>query len=360
MIPGYQVSQPKRSMKRIVALATMLMILALGASLVYAYVKINRPQSSVSVPVSVVVEKGATTSEIADVLKENDLVSSSRLFIAYSLMSGANGKIQAGTYDLNKEMTMMEIVDVLTGGKVSVGNEKRFTIIEGWTTEQIAKQLEQRSIVSAKDFIAALEKNYETKLGTEAASVSYEGYLFPDTYNLHPDWTAEEIVELMLKNTESKFTDQMLSDMEKKGLTIHEVMTMASIVEREVGRTSSVKLTDDVLATMQREREIVASVFYNRLEINMALQSDATVNYVTGKSDRQALYSDLEVDSPYNTYKYTGLPPGPIGNSGIGSIRAAIYPADTDYVYFLSDLSGTAYFAKTLDEHNSNRAKYLD
>lgn len=165
MIPGYQVSQPKRSMKRIVALATMLMILALGASLVYAYVKINRPQSSVSVPVSVVVEKGATTSEIADVLKENDLVSSSRLFIAYSLMSGANGKIQAGTYDLNKEMTMMEIVDVLTGGKVSVGNEKRFTIIEGWTTEQIAKQLEQRSIVSAKDFIAALEKNYETKLG---------------------------------------------------------------------------------------------------------------------------------------------------------------------------------------------------
>lgn len=359
MIPGYQVAQPKRGARSIIKMAIVLILLAAIAFFVYAWTKINRPQSSVSVPVTMTVEKGSGTSQIAQDLKDNDLISSAKLFVAYSFIKGANGKIQAGQYELDKKMTMSEIMDVLTNGKVSSGNEKRFTVIEGWTNAQIASHLEQRGITTEDKFNSALKADYDFKFSAAAKAFGYQGFLFPDTYEFHADWSDEDRVNSMLKNFDGKFTQKMLTDMESKNLTIQDTIIMASIIEREVGRSSSVKLTDDVLATMQQERANVASVFYNRLNVGMPLQSDATVNYVTGKSDRQPLYSDLEVDSKYNTYKYTGLPPGPISNPGLGSIMAAIYPAQTNYIYFISKSDGEAVFAATLEEHNENKAKYL-
>ena len=163
----------------------------------------------------------------------------------------------------------------------------------------------------------------------------------------------------MLDNFENKLSDEMAFEIEKRKLSLKNVVILASIIEKEVGRNSATALTEADLETMEQERRLVASVFYNRLGKNVALQSDATVNYISGKNSRFTTESDRAVDSPYNTYKYPGLPPGPIGNPGLDSIMAAVYPADSDYMYFLNKANGEAVFAKTLEEHNSNRAKYL-
>jgi UPF0755 protein len=359
MTPEFQITSPRRSGRKIVGLTVFLVVVFVAGFSVYAYAKIHRSGSSESMPVTFSVPKGATTREVGAGLKEKNLIDNNLIFVGYSLMRGANGKIQAGDYQLDRKMNMKEILETLTSGKVSK-NLKTVTIVEGATNDQIEKRLVDNGLVTEGQFEDALNKSYDFNFADDAREVDYEGYLFPDTYQFDATWNAEQIVERMLRNFDAKFTDQMVADMEAKNLSMKEVVILASIIEREVGRSSSVDLTEAVRETMQREREQVASVFYNRLEIDMALQSDATVNYVTGKSDRQAQFSDLEVDSPYNTYKYTGLPPGPISNPGIDSIRAAIYPADTDYLYFLSDISGKAYFGRTLDEHNANRARYLD
>ncbi len=359
MLPEFQIKKPRKSGMKILLLAVFLLV-AFGIGIIsYSYVKINKPSSSVSVPVSFSVPKGASTRDVGESLEEKNLVGSSFLFTMYALMTNANGKIQAGDYSLDRNMTMKQILNVLTSGKVT-RNEKKVTLVEGWTNKQVQAELVEKGLVTNSNFEAALNAEYDYDFADAAKKFDYEGFLFPDTYSFDASYSAEDIVKRMLKNFDSKLTAQMRADMKAKDLTIEDAIIMASIIEREVGRSSSVNITSDVSATMQQERENVASVFYNRLNINMALQSDATVNYITGKNDRQAKFEDIKINSPYNTYVNTGLPPGPISNPGIGSITAAIYPAHTDYIYFLSKPSGEAVFAKTLDEHNANRAKYLD
>jgi UPF0755 protein len=292
-------------------------------------------------------------------MKEKDLIASSHLFTAYAMLTGASGKIQAGDYELDKKMSMAEMLEVLSSGKVT-RSEKKVTLVEGRTNAQFAAEIDESGLATEEQFEDALDEDYDFKFIEPAKKFKYEGFLFPDTYQFSANLDASDIVQRILNNFESKITDQMLADMQKKNLSMSDVIILASIIEREVGRAPTVDLTENVLDVMQQERENVASVFYNRLEIGMRLQSDATVNYVTGKSDRQALFSDTEIDSPYNTYVVTGLPPGPISNPGLDSIRAAIYPANTDNLYFLSSADGTAHFARTLEEHNANRAQYLD
>jgi UPF0755 protein len=214
-------------------------------------------------------------------------------------------------------------------------------------------------VSSTKAFEELLDKgNFDFKFKTTADKFEFQGFLFPDTYTLSKDNSATDLISKMLNNFEDKVTDKMLADLEKQNRTLSQALIMASIVEKEVGRNTE-NLTDDDLTEMQTEREKVASVFYNRLDIGMALESDATVNYVTGKADRSATIEDTKIKSPYNTYQVKGLPPTPISNPGIGAIMAAIYPANTDYIFFLNSPDGKAYFAKTLAEHNENRAKYL-
>jgi UPF0755 protein len=359
MAYDYQIQKTRRSGRKIVLLAVFLLLVLAVAVIAYSYVKIHRPQSSVSAPVTFSVPKGASSRQVGNEMKEKDLISSPYLFIAYSMLSGASGRIQAGDYELDKKMSMAEMLEVMSSGQVS-RNEKKVTIVEGRTNNQIAATIDDSGLATEEQFNDALDREYDFKFTVPAKDFNYEGFLFPDTYQFNATLDAQDIVQRILSNFESKITDQMLTDMQKKNLSIGDVIIMASIIEREVGRASSVRLTDEVRATMQREREQVSSVFYNRLEIGMALQSDATVNYATGKSDRRAQLDDLDFNSPYNTYANKGLPPGPISNPGIDSIRAAIYPADTSYLYFLSNQEGTAYFGRTLEEHNANRARYLD
>lgn len=342
----------------------MLLILFLivvlgGGFLVYAFAKIHRPGSTESVAVTFSVPKGASTRQVGSELKEKGLVDNVFLFVAYAMLQDANGKIQAGDYSLDKNMSMGKMLDVLASGEVT-RNEKKLTIVEGWNNKLVSAKVDEVGLATEEQFTDALEKEYDFEYGDIGKEFSYEGFLFPDTYQLNATLDAEDIIQRLLSNFESKITDDMRAEMQRRNLSMKDVITLASIVEREVGRASSVQLTPSVLATMQNERETVASIFLNRLEIDMPLQSDATVNYATGKADRRALLSDLENDSPYNTYKNIGLPPGPISNPGINSIRAVIFPAQTDYLYFLNNKEGTAYYGKTLEEHNSNRANYLD
>jgi len=177
--------------------------------------------------------------------------------------------------------------------------------------------------------------------------VSYEGYLFPDTYRFFRGASPEEIVKKLVANLGRRLSEAgIIEKIAGRGTSLHELLTLASVIEKEV-RTPE-------------DRRLVADVFRRRLEIGMALQADSTVNYVTGKSVAAASSEDVAADSPYNTYKHRGLPPGPICNPGLDAISAALEPQANDYWYFLTDADGGVHYAKTLDEHNANKAKYLN
>ncbi|MBX4204889.1 MAG: endolytic transglycosylase MltG [Candidatus Doudnabacteria bacterium] len=356
--PEFHIEESKRSLGRIITLVISLgfvVLLTVGA---YFYTKVNQAASSDSVPTSFTVAKGASTRAIGRALSDQKIINSYWSFVLYVKLHQAGDKIQAGNYVLDRDMSIAEIVDVLTAGKV-ISNDRKVTIIEGRSNKQIAADLESRNIVSSRDFTGALASgNFVFKYNDIAKPMSYQGFLFPDTYVVAKDATAQQLIQKMLANFESKISDELEKDIADKNLNIKNTVILASIIEKEVGRNTS-SLTADDIAQMQRERELVASVFYNRLSIGMALESDATVNYITGKTDRSVTIADTKIKSPYNTYQVRGLPPAPISNPGLGSLRAAINPADTDYIYFLNAPDGTAYFAKTLEEHNLNRQKYL-
>jgi UPF0755 protein len=352
------IEKPKRSWVWIISLMLSLGVVVLLTIGAYFYTKVNQAASSESVPVSFTVSKGETTRGIAKNLSDQKIIGSYWSFVLYVKLHDAGDKIQAGNYGLDRNMNIADIVDVLTHGKV-VSNARKVTLIEGRTNDQIALELEKQNVVSARDFLlATTDDSYSFKYERTALKFNYQGFLFPDTYQFAKDATVKEVLQKILTNFETKMSDQMTSDISAKNLKLGDVITLASIVEKEVGRNKDV-ITDDDIVTMQKERGLVASVFYNRMKAGMALESDATVNYITGKSDRSVTIADTKIKSPYNTYQVRGLPPSPISNPGLDSIRAAIYPTKSDYLYFLNSPDGTAYFAKTLAEHNANREKYL-
>lgn len=354
----FSIQETKNSLLRIILLLLVLVIVVLLTVGAYFFTKINQATSSTSVPVNFTVPKGGNSRTIAKALSDENVINSYWGFILYVKIHHADSNIQAGTYMLDSNMNIPQIVDILTAGKV-VPSNRNVTIVEGMVNAQIGADLENRNIVSQKDFNTALaNSNYDFNYNDLGQKFKYQGFLFPDTYELSKDVTASSLVQEMLTNFESKITPQMTADMQAKNLTMSDVIILASIIEKEVGRNKT-NITQQDLTTMSQERRLVASVFYNRLNIGMPLESDATVNYVTGKSDPSVSIDDTKIDSPYNTYKYKGLPPTPISNPGLDSIMAAIYPTKSDYLYFLNAPDGTAYFAKTLAEQNANKQKYL-
>jgi UPF0755 protein len=246
--------------------------------------------------------------------------------------------------------------------------ETKITIIEGWTNLEIASYLEKQGIVNSEDFMKYSDGFTSTKYGIlkeKPLNANLEGFLFPDTYRIakregsdkSASTTSEEIISKMIANLNVKFTPQMRADSAKQGLTPYEILILASIIERETGRNI---VSAEGRQQLLEERKIVAGIFYNRLKIGMALGSDATINFITKKNAPQAEYKDLEIDSPYNTYKYQGLPPGPIGNPSESSLIAAAYPTVTDYYYFLhTQPEGKAIYSKTFEEHVQNKNRYL-
>lgn len=245
--------------------------------------------------------------------------------------------------------------------------EESAVIIEGWTNGDIDSYFKSSGKWKGDEFLAA--SGYKNIYGRSDKQVlshdfvsdfsfleskpdylSLEGYLFPDTYRIFSSSSPEEIITKMLGNLDKKLTPKMRQDIEKQGKTIHEIMTMASIIEKEA----------PIYAQSNGEAaEIIAGIFWNRINIGMGLQSDATLSYIFDDNNPVHSGSELEVDSSYNTYKYRGLPPGPICNPGLIAIKAAIYPANTSYYYFLTTPDSKVYYAKNYDEHLKNKYKYL-
>lgn len=258
--------------------------------------------------------------------------------------------------------------------------DKTITLIEGWNEEEINKYLQNRVGVTAGSMIEA-EKSFNSEqfqfLESKPKNATLEGFLFPDTYRVSAEPTAQEIVGKLLANFQIKF-EQASSQVEKNqsgrfiipgyeklkinglpGMSIYNLVTLASILERETGRDISAGGSDSRTRLLE-ERKIVAGIFYNRLMSGQALQSDATVNYATGKSAAAPSYNDLEVNSLYNTYKHAGLPPGPIASPSLSSLEAVLMPTKTDYYYFLhKQPSGQVVYAKNFNEHVRNKQLYL-
>ncbi|PKM96182.1 MAG: endolytic transglycosylase MltG [Firmicutes bacterium HGW-Firmicutes-1] len=313
----------------------------------------NSPDSNGAiVNVDVTVPKGASTEDIAKILKEKELIGSVLYFRAMSRMAGNDGKFQVGTYSLNTGMDEEEIMNaLLTNG------EKRevvkFTIPEGYTIEQIANKLDSEGIVDSGEFMDAIgEEDFGYKFIKDIPdrNIRLQGYLFPNTYEVYKDATAADIISIMLKEFDRVFKEEYYTRATELGLTVDQVITIASIIEKEV--------------KVDTERKTVAGVIYNRLDIDMKLEMCSTVIFALDKpkdfNKNKLLYADLETDSPYNTYMYTGLPVGPIANPGEASIIAALYPEEHEYLFFVlvNEETGEHQFNTSLDGHNAAKNQY--
>jgi len=276
------------------------------------------PKEKISGPKIFSVEKGQGLFEIGENLEKERLVKSKFFFDFYVILIGKQRNLQAGKYLLSSSMNVPQIVQKIISGDIA---KMKVTIPEGFTVKEI-----------------------EEMLGIKLPEEKLEGYLFPDTYYFPIDVSGEEIVRIMRKNFEKKISPYK-EEIEKSGKSLQEIITMASLLEKEV--------------KTKEEKEIVAGILWKRLKAGIPLQVDATITYITGKKTTKISFEDLQIDSPYNTYKYKGLPPGPICNPGLESILAALYPKDSDYWYYLSTPEGKTLFFKTLEEHNLAKAKYL-
>jgi UPF0755 protein len=353
----FQLDGAKLSKGKIIRLALAVLLLLLAAAIIFIRIKIDSPFAQGSNQVFVI-NPGEPSKIISASLYAQGLISSPWVFDIYASLSGKAVKIEAGQYVLSPSMTMKEILDQLVNGKVKA-DINVVQIKEGWTLTDIENYLQQNNIAQKADFEAAQAGLANQGLfGESLKDKNLEGYIFPDTYFIKKGSSSNEVITKALANLEQKLSPQMRADILAQHKTIYEILTMASIVEKEVGRHTT-HLSDMDLTELAYERKVVAGIFYRRIQIGMPLQSDATISYITKEKNPSATFADLKIDSPYNTYKYQGLPPGPISNPSLSSIEAAIYPNLTDYLYFLIKPYGTAVFAKTLQEQNQNKAEFL-
>ncbi|WP_210366942.1 endolytic transglycosylase MltG [Bacillus sp. REN3] len=342
----------------ITALLMFLLIAAIGGGGYYYVKSALKPVETESKKlINVNIPIGSSTAGIGKILEEKGVIRDARVFKYYVKFKNESG-FMAGDYKMKPTMTMDEIILSLKTGKVMQDVALKITIPEGKQLSQIAGIIAEKTDqdqeeifkqLNDKDFIKKMMENYPEVLSKDIlnAKVKYplEGYLFPATYPFYTEKpTVEEIVTVMLKKTK-EVLGEYHGQMEEKQMSTHQLMTMASLIEEE--------------ATEKADRDKIASVFYNRMDIDMPLQTDPTVLYAHGKHKNRVLYEDLKIDDPYNTYKYVGMPPGPIANPGVMSIEAALAPEQTDDLYFLATSTGEVLFSKTLAEHNRKVEEHI-
>lgn len=286
--------------------------------------------------VHVKVREGMTTSEIADALEAKEVIASSLKFRLMSRLRGYEGQLKPGTYVFTIGMNDEDVfAKLLSGEKYLI----RFTIPEGFGVKEIADRLYDLDIADKEDFIKAAENFAPYSYMHKRKDVRYaaEGFLFPETYAVESDVPIEDILKMMAEEFDKRITPEMRERAKEMGLSIYDLTTLASLVEREV--------------RYPEDRAIVAQVFLKRLKMNMPLQTDATLQYLLDEPKEDVTLEDTEIDSPYNTYKNTGLPPGPIANAGIEAFQAVLHPANTDYLYFVADRQGHNHYSNTYEEH---------
>jgi len=321
----------------------LLLILAIGAG-AWFYSSVQRPyQGFEGGEQFVEIPQGTGTAAMARRLADAGVVQSPEVFRLAVWLKGSGRRLQAGEYRFDRPMSPAEVVDKLSRGEVYV---RAITFREGLTIWEMAPVFENAGFGSAKDFIAATK---DTTLVAEIDPTArdLEGYLFPDTYTLPRGVTAAQLVEQMVRQFLRILTPELKQQAAARGLTVRELVTLASLVEKETAKPD--------------ERTIVAGVYTNRLRIGMGLQCDPTVIYalmLEGRYDGNIRRADLRIDSPYNTYRYAGLPPGPIAAPGAASLHAAANPADVPYFYFVSRNDGSHVFSTTYEEHSRKVYEY--
>jgi len=302
----------------------------------------REPVSSIDIQEKIMlVPKGSSSITIAKLLKDNNLIKNEYIFRLIAKMEKKDSKLKAGTYTLNNGMTPEEIINVLIKGGAD-RNTITFTIPEGYELSQIADKLGGQAIVDRERFLelssdmSIFSKDYAF-LKELPNNLTLEGYLYPDTYEVYTNATEEEIIRKMLDRFEYLFTTEIQEKAVSLSMDINQVITLASIIERE--------------GKVDKERNLISAVFHNRLEKGMLLESCATIQFALGERKEKLTFKDLKIESQYNTYIHKGLPPGPIASPGIKSIIAAVNPADVDYLFFVSNGDGTHTFTKNFKDH---------
>lgn len=347
-----------RKIVLIISIVTLFILIFIGGG-GYLYIKsaLQPVDEDSKVTKKVEIPIGSSVTGISEKLKESGIIKNAKVFKYYVKFKNEAG-FMAGEYELSPSMEIPEIINRLKTGKVLQKAAFQLTIPEGKQLKEIAQIIAKTTNKSEeevfnqlndKTFIQSMMNKYPDLLTTDILNpnIKYplEGYLFPATYPFYkPNPTVEEMVVTMLDQTQ-KVVEPYLEGLSDKEFTAHQLLTMSSLIEEE--------------ATQKADRKNISSVFYNRIEQDMPLQTDPTVLYAQGKHKERVLYEDLEVNSPYNTYKHKGLPPGPIANSGKDSIEAAINPSETKYLYFLATAEGDVIFTNTLDEHNAAKAEHI-
>lgn len=351
----------KRLVRKIVLIISTIivaLVLILGIGM-YFYISgaLKPVNESANKSIKVELPIGSSLDSISQALEDKEIIKNAKVFKYYAKFKNESA-FQAGTYELTQAMTIDEIIQSLKNGKVYRQPEFTITIPEGLTLDQIAERVEKSTdyskkefmdLVTSKKFVNDMKGKYP-KTVTKAVNnkeirYALEGYLYPSTYPFYEENpTLEEIADQMVAQTD-KVVGTYYAQLKEKHISVHKFLTFASLLERE--------------ATAKTDRETIASVFYNRIDKKMPLQTDPTVLYALGKHKSRVLYKDLEVDNPYNTYKIKGLPPGPISNAGKESLEATINPAETDYLYFVADEKGNNHFSKTYNEHLNKVEKHI-
>ncbi|HEY2492798.1 MAG TPA: endolytic transglycosylase MltG [Paenibacillus sp.] len=338
---------------KIIRFLFLLLVLIIGGVAFYVWNGIQ-PVPASNDPVTFTIERGMGTAQIAELLQDKQLIKNELIFKGYLKYTSQGSRFQAGTYAAKPGTTMDELIAMLNDGNVLKEEMIRFTIPEGYTIEQVTDKLSKEGFVNKETFLKLVNNSSSVKSSLVANIPSntgikhaLEGYLFPETYELKKGSTEEDIIDTMTSLLQQKLDsiDELEQKLKDRGLHLHELLTIASLVEREV--------------VAEKERSLVAGVIYNRLDIGQKLEIDATVQYSLDQPKERLLFKDLKVDSPYNTYLVKGLPPGPICNPSLASIKAALNPESTPYLFYVTKKDGSQehLFAKTYKEHLKNIEK---
>jgi len=318
------------------AAAVFLAAAAAGFALTPAAPAVQRAAYDADTAIYYTVKPGASARDIAEDLAGRGVLTEKWKFWLLARTGGYAEKFKAGTYALHADMTAEEVVQKLASGETT---EIRFTIPEGFGVKEIAKRLDDEGIADEQEFLKKaknfapygyIEKNPD-------AHYACEGFLFPDTYILHETMSVDDILKMMARDFDQRLTPEMRAKAASMHLSIYQLITLASLVEKE--------------ARFAEDRPIIAQVFFKRLQIGMPLQTDTTLQYLMDGPKEDVSIEDTKIDSPYNTYQHRGLPPGPVANPGLAAIEAVLNPADTDYLYFVADRQGHNHYSTNYEDH---------
>jgi len=295
----------------------------------------------------ITIEGGSSSDDIGAILLDNNLIKNLTVYKIYLRQNNLGSQLKAGDFEISDKLSLPEVVDLIIQGE-NIDKTTNFTVPEGLNITEVGKLLSekfeftQEEFLNLTDLVDIYRDSYQFLEDREI--VTLEGFLYPNTYNVYVDSTADDIITIMLKGFDNIYEEHIKGNTGDK--SVYEIVKMASVVEGE--------------AQVDEERPIIASVFYNRIEIGMMLQSCATVQYALGEKKEKLYEEDLKVESLYNTYQHTGLPIGPINSPGLTSIKAALNPAETEYIYFLAKGDGSHYFTDDYNDFLDAKAKYIN